>query len=390
MSNVKKSNHVYDYAIIGSGLTGLAVANAISKFTSNTVLIESAETFGGINRSIQTPMGPVNNGLRFLPDTELSHKAIAFLEMLLMTSLQPESVETQAMTYDSGNLKSFLGFGNNPPEFYDEISYFTHQRALKTQLEPHEWTQILFNHYRGDFLPRSYATKFHKEGDRVTSVTINGQKNILALNFIYCGPVKSLKLLLPEGTLNSRALGKLAKNDYWTAVGIDFLHSGKICEIPNMHILNGTTVDEIGPCVGQFLNAEEINGEFKQYSQWLTFMNDEEAEDSELIGAALKKAKRQIKRAYPTAFDKIDFERIIVVPSFSGNGELKVNSNQTIPGLDNLWIGSGQMHAQRNLLGSLLQAEFIASALGCHPLQASSENSNDTFGAASDEPLTEI
>lgn len=378
MSNQKKSSHVYDYAIIGSGLAGLAVANSISKFTSNVALIESADTFGGINRSIQTPMGPVNNGLRFLPDSELSHKAIAFLEMLLMTSLQPESIETQAMTYDSGGLKSFLGFGNNPPEFYDEIAYFSQQRALKTKLEPHEWTQLLFNNFTGDFLPKSYVTKFHKEGEQVTHITINGQKTLHALNFIYCGPVKSLKLFLPEGTLNARALGKLSKNQYWTAVGIDLLHGGKICEIPNIHILNGTTVDEIGPCVGQFLPAEEINGEFKQYSQWLTFMNDEEAEDSELVGAVLKKVKRQIKRAYPNAFDKIDFERIIVVPSFSGNGELKVNSNQTIPGLENLWIGSGQMHSQRNILGSLLQAEFIASSLGCHPLQATDQQMSES------------
>ncbi len=388
MSNQKKSSHVYDYAVIGSGLAGLAIANSISKFTSNVALIESADTFGGINRSIQTPMGPVNNGLRFLPDSDLSHKAIAYLEMLLMTSIQPESIETQAMTYDSGSLKSFLGFGNNPPVFYDDIAYFAQQRALKTKLEPHEWTQILFNNFRGDFLPKSYVTKFHKEGEQVTHLTINGQKTLHAMNFIYCGPIKSLRLLLPEGTLNSRALGKLSKNQYWTAVGVDLLHVGKICEIPNIHILNGTTVDEIGPCVGQFLSAEEVNGEYKQYSQWLTFINDEEAEDSELVGAALKKVKRQIKRAYPNAFDKIDFERIIVVPSFSGNGELKVNSNQTIPGLENLWIGSGQMHSQRNLLGSLLQAEFIASSIGCHPLQAADLRDNETFG--SDEETAEL
>lgn len=372
MSTQKKANHVYDYAIIGSGLSGLAVANSISKFTQNIVLIESAETFGGLNRAIQTPLGPMNNGLRFLPDTELSQKAIAYLEMLLMTSLSPTSQETQALTFESGSLKPFVGFGNNSPDFYDEIAYFSHQRSLKTKLEPHEWTQILFNNFKGDFLTKSYVTKFHKNENAVTHITINGQKNIQALNYIYCGPVKSLKLLLPEGVLSHRSLQKLSKNQYWTAIGLDILHEEKISDTEVIHILNGTTQDDIGPCVGKFFPSLETDGTFKQYSQWLTFMNDEEAEDSEVVGAALKKIKRQIKRAYPNALDKIGFERILVVPSFSGNGELKLSSNQSIPGIENLWIGSGQMNSQKNLLSALLQAELVSSALGCHPLQASS------------------
>ena len=365
----RKSNHVYDYAIIGSGLAGLSIANALSRTTSNVVLIESADTFGGLNRSIQTPFGAVNNGLRYLPDTELSQKAIAFLEMLLMTSLTPESVEAPPMSYEAGGLRPFVGFGSNPPPFYDEISYFNHPRVLKTKLEPHEWTQVLYSHFTGEFMPRSYVTKFHQEGDRITHLTVNGQKTIHALNFIYCGPVKSLRLLLPEGALNAKAMQKFSKNQFWTAVGVDLLHNHKVTDLRNVHILNGTTQDEIGPCVGYFHQEAEITSENLQYSQWLTFLEDEEAEDTELVGAALKKIKRQIKRAYPDALENLKFERILVVPSYSGNGDLKLSGNQTIPGLENLWVGSAQMNPQKNLLGALLQAELITSAMGCHPLQ---------------------
>jgi hypothetical protein len=376
----RKSNYVYDYAIIGSGLAGLCVANALSRITSNVVLIESADTFGGLNRSIQTPFGAVNNGLRYLPDTELSQKAIAFLEMLLMSSLSPESTEAPAMTYEAGGLRPFVGFGNNPPPFYDEISYFNYPRALKTKLEPHEWTQVLFSHFTGEFMPRSYVTKFHAEGERITHLTVNGQKNIQALNFVYCGPVKSLKQLLPEGALSAKAQAKMSKNQFWTAVGMDLLHSHKVTDLTNMHILNGTTQDEFGPCVGNFHPASEVNAETLQYSQWLTFLEDEEAEDTELVGAALKKIKRQIKRVYPDALENLKFERILVVPSYSGNGELKLSANQTIPNLENLWVGSAQMSQQKNLLGALLQAEMITSAMGCHPFQQAS---------LSEQPLAE-
>lgn len=389
----KKSNHVYDYAIIGSGLSGLAIANAISRVTPNLVLIESGDTYGGINRSIQTPFGEMNNGLRFLPDTELSHKAIAFLEMLLMTSLNPTSVEEPSITYEAGGTKPFVGFGENPPPFYEELAYFTNPRSLKLTLEPHEWSQLLFNNCQGDFLPRSYVTKFHAENGRVTQVVVNGQKNILAQNFIYCGPVKQLKTLLPEGTLNHKALHKLAKNQYWTAVGIDLLHGSPVTESSAIHVLNGTTQDEFGPCLGVFHPAAEINNEKLQYSQWLTFVDDEESEDSEVVGAALKKIKRQIKRAYPEALNQLKFERILMVPSYAGNGDLKVSGNQSLPNLENLWIGSSAMNPQKNILGALLQAEMISSALGCHPLgsqvevnQESSDSSADSLDLLLENP----
>lgn len=378
----KKSNHVYDYAIIGSGLVGLAIANALSRVTSNLVLIESSDSFGGINRSIQTPFGAMNNGLRYLPESELSQKAIAFLEMLLMTSLNPVSVETPAMTYEAGGMKPFVGFGENPPAFYEEISYFTSPRSLKTNLEPHEWTQILFSHFTGEFLPRSYVTKFHQDQNQVTHLTVNGQKNISALNFIYCGPVKSLKTLLPEGALSAKATQKLAKNQYWTAVGLDLLHSHQVTDSKSVHVLNGTTQDEIGPCVGTFQPAVEINGSLQQYSQWMTFVDEEEAEDTEVIGAALKKIKRQIKRAYPQALDGLKFERILVVPSISGDGSLKLSANQTLPGLENFWVASAQMHSQKNVLGALLQAELVTSALGAHPLGTQVQTTGEATTAA--------
>ncbi len=364
----KKASHVYDYAVIGSGLSGLALANVLCKETKNVILIESSDTFGGLNRSIQTPFGPMNNGLRFLPDTNLAHQALSFLEMLLATSVSPRSIDLPPMSYESGGLRPFVGFGNHPPTFYDEISYFTHSRELRTLLEPHEWTQILFNQFTGEFLPKSYVTKLHQKDKQVTHVTVNGQKTIQALNFIYCGPVKALKTLLPESLLSSRSLQKLSKNQYWTAVGIDLLHAHPVSEIENRHVLNGTTQDDIGPCVGVFHKPSEINGEKLQYSQWLTFIDDEEAEDTEVVGVSLKKVKRQIKRAYPNAFENLKFERILVVPSFSGNGDLKLSANQTVPGALNLWIGSTQVNSQKNILGALLQAELVASALGCHPL----------------------
>jgi hypothetical protein len=131
-----------------------------------------------------------------------------------------------------------------------------------------------------------------------------------------------------------------------------------------MHILNGTTEDEIGPCVGRFSPAVTEGEHTLQASQWMTFIEDEVTEDSEVVGAALKKIKRQIKRAYPEALESIKLERIVVAPQIAGDGELKLNGNQSLPGLNNLWVASGPVNAQKNLIGALAQANLVMAALG--------------------------
>jgi hypothetical protein len=197
---------------------------------------------------------------------------------------------------------------------------------------------------------------------------VNGQKTVLAQNVIYTGPVKALRTLLPEGILRTKALQKLSKNTYWTSICLDLLHEKAVSTSEAMHILNGTTEDELGPCAGSFQPPVEIDGQVRQYSQWISFVDDESAEDTEVIGTVLKKIKRQIQRAYPDCMDNLQFERISVVNSYAGNGDLKLSGNLTLPTVKNLWIGSASISTQTNLISALLQAEMIAAALGCHPL----------------------
>ena len=131
-----------------------------------------------------------------------------------------------------------------------------------------------------------------------------------------------------------------------------------------MHVLNGTTHDDLGPCVGRFQEAVVNHDKQIQVSQWVTFLNKEDSEDNEIIGHALKKIKRQIKRAYPEALEGMIQERIIVAPMIGGDGDLKLNANQTFGDLENLWIASAPANAQKNLIGSLSQAQIILAALG--------------------------
>ena len=357
--------HIYDYIIIGSGLTGLTIAKKLSQETDNILVLEAQEITGGGNHPAQINQIPINNGLRYFPATEFSVKALTFLEELVGTPLAGASVPNTIETYEASGFKKFVGFGEKSPEFYEQLSYFLSKEELVLAQEPHLWAQNLGQALDAQIQKKSIVTKFGFEGldsekPKLTHVIVNGSKTIYGLNFIFAGPVKDLVTLLPDDVLNIRAKAKLKKAKAWQGVCLDLYHS-TVTDKSNLFLLNGTTDDDLGPCVGRYLPASP-EGE-GQISQWMSFIDSEDAEDTENIGLVLKKMKRQIKRAFPALVDTIKKERINVTPVLSGS-DLKLNANATLPKVPNLWIASSQVNPYQNLVGSLMQAQLILSSLG--------------------------
>lgn len=373
--------HIYDYIIIGSGLTGLTIANKISQETSNILVLEQQDVAGGISRSVVMNDHKLNNGLRFFPATDASKKALEFLTEALGQNVAAESTENLIETYEASGFKRFAGFGEKAPEFYEQLSYFLAADEYKLNLQPYEWIQILVSQLQDKIQTKSIVTRFGFEGldsekPELTHVVVNGSKNIYARNFIYAGPVKDLGLLIPDDVLNARAKAKLKKALAWQAVGLDLIHSVPF-EKTNLHVLNGTTDDDIGPCVGRFSAAVQNGSATQSTSQWMSFVDSESAEDTENIGMILKKMKRQIKRAFPEMSDAIVKERVSVSPVISGS-DLKLSANGTLAKVENLWVASPQVSSYQNLLGSLMQAKFILASLGFAALEHAAPEADAT------------
>ena len=366
--------HVYDYVIIGGGLTGLTIAKKISEETENILVLEAQDYIGGSNHVARLQQHEINNGLRFFPGSEQSVRAISFLEGLLKQKINLSLVENNPETYESSGFKRFVGFGDKTIEFYDQLNYFLSDSEMQLNSQPYQWIQSLKEALHQKIMTKSIITRFgfeslDSESPKLTHILVNGTKTIHAQHFIFTGSVKDLRLLLPDDVLNPRAKAKLKKSQAWQGVCVDIFHSNKV-DKSNLFFLNGTTDDDIGPCVGRFLNekvtlnheasSSEIDG---QISQWLSFVDSESAEDTENIGLVLKKIKRQIKRAFPEIAESIKAERIFISPPLSG-ADIKINANSSFPKVPNLWIGSAQLSIKPNLLGSLLQAQTILAALG--------------------------
>lgn len=364
--------HIYDYIIIGSGLTGLTIAKKISQFTENILVLEAQDFSGGNNRPVQFNNQTINSGLRFFPATDAAKKSIAFLEEVLGSTVVSDTNENNIETYEASGFKKFVGFGEKSPEFYEQLSYFLGNEESVLEQTPYQWTQQLAESLHSKIQLKSIVTRFgfealDSETPRLTHVTVNGTKQVYAHNFIFAGPIKDLGLLVPDDVLNIRAKAKLKKATAWQGVGVDLFHTATI-EKTNQFLLNGTTDDDIGPCIGRFLKPIETNDGVVtgQISQWMSFIDSESAEDTENIGLVLKKIKRQIKRAFPEVGDSIKKERISVSQVLSG-ADLKLSANGTLPKVPNLWIASSQASSYQNLLGSLMQAQFVLSSLGFAP-----------------------
>jgi len=381
--------HIYDYIIIGSGLTGQTIATQLSQETQNVLLLEAEPYTGGSNRATHFQNHTTDAGLRFFPSTDLSLKAIRQIENLLGLKLIKHELENHPETYEASGFKSFVGFGDKSPAFYEQFSYFLSPKEIELTLPVYQILQLLKDKYQGELLTRSHVTQFgfssvpegSKADPELTHVVVNANKEYHAKNFIFTGNVRDLSLILPDSVLNIRAKAKLKKDTYWMAVCLDLYHEGHTLDKTNLFVLDGTTDDQIGPCVGRFHAgiSAEVSETQKSYqmSQWVGFIDLSTSEETENIGEVLKKMKRQIKRAFPEMSEAIKAERIFVSPPLTG-GELKMNSNGTLHKVNNLWIASAQMSEYPNLLGSVLQSQMTLAALGFGNTGLSTSSLSDT------------
>lgn len=363
----------YDYLVIGGGLTGLIIARKLSQSGADVALVEAETSIGGSHRPAMLAKNKIENGLRFLPKNDLLIKVLSQLETELNFPLIKNIKPVQQKTYEAAGFKDFLGFGEKAPAFYDQFKHFLSTEEIELTIPIYELMEKLAADFTGEILTRNIVTRFHSAPDAsganknlITHVTVNGSKTLHAKNFVFCGPVRDLAVLMDDEQLNARAKAKLKKSAYWMAVQLDLIHQKPVTDTTHLYVLNGTTDDELGPCIGRFFiltHPLEPGANDQQLSQWISFIDYDSSEEAENYGEVLKKMKRQIKRAFPDSMEHLVAERISVSPALTA-GDLKVNANGTLPAAQNLWIASPSLNTFPNLTGTFLQSQFILSSLG--------------------------
>lgn len=355
-----KHKDSFENVIVGSGLPGLILTKLLEQSGQESVLLESGDLAGGSFRPATNPMWPTSYFFDVFPDTDAAKSALRFIGRVLNREIVFDVHDNTPVCYESGKFTAFVGMGDKKLTAASELASLTANPSLLLQPAVHEWIGQLIQELEDKDLIRfhSHLTSIEVDRNQVCALGINESQSIKCKKLIYCDNPAWLVPLLRNTPVAAKAIERLAKSQFWTSVGLNFLHAEVINPSTCIHVLSGGKEARF-PAVGRFFPTDST----KQISQWQTLIALDEGDEAELLGNAVKFIKKQIKRCYPQALEQLKHEHIKIVPSSHGICQLKPKVNQSFPGIDNLLLASGLVHKQKNLLGQIQQTQLIASLL---------------------------
>jgi glycine/D-amino acid oxidase-like deaminating enzyme len=357
MALKSKASSRYQTLVIGGGICGLMIAHRLSHLGESVALVEELDQLGGEDRPHLSTFGLIDHGLKVLPATSDGERALEFLKTAL-PQLTWQTEDVPPLTFDSGQFKPFVGFGAKVLEAHEVVTSYAHARRLLPSVPVHEWVELLQRDFRGDVYLKSFVTLIDQDNDVVSGVHINGKEQLLADRIIFCGQPKDLLKYAIASNLPARLRQRIGKAELWTSIGLELFHSQPVTDRKSVHVLWSPS-DDGSPCVGSFQTPKSNQDITYQHSQWVTFVPFDATDDSELTGAAIRKIKKQVKRAFPDAFEKLHGEIIFVGPGSHGLVELKADEGLPLAPFDNLYLASSHVVGENPLVGALLQAEAL-------------------------------
>jgi hypothetical protein len=310
-------------------------------------------------RTIKNEFGQLSPLMNCFPETANSQKAIDFLERVLGLKLFRSGQTMIPVTYSDGVVKDFLGFGDQTLSFYAELSPYLSSSYHQATVDFNIVIDQILEQKKFELIPRSVLTKLELDSNKMSFATINGHKKLASENFIFTQNLKSLSPLLKDLPISTKVKNKISKGPYLSTLRVDLFFASQLSENHSLHILNGTTQDELGPCFGLFHPPTEAG----QSSQWMTYLDAQEAEESEFVGEAIKKIKRQIKRAYPTSNDLLKKERISLYPYEAGGDDQLLPQNK-LNEIGNFWVAHPQLNNEKGPFAAVTQAQVVLQKLG--------------------------
>lgn len=354
----------FDSIVIGAGISGLLTAVGLER-AGHKVALFTSDGLGGSCRPLSTPPTPhglCDYGLKLFPYiADVSDIALGYVQNLLEIDLHPRVVCSQPMIYDRGH-KPFVGFGDHPPAFASELSYYLNEKHLYTSLAPHQWVTELKHKFTGHYESNSIVTDIITEHQQVVQIIINDKKNVRADQYIYCGPPHLLPNLLKTAELIQKVKNRLARVHFWTTLSLDQILSESMSDIFAIQILRSSDFQNIW--IGRFHPTAQDGSLKFQQAQWLSFVEAEDTDNESLIATHLKKLKKLVYRIYPEFESHLMSERIIVTPYSHGQFKGSTRSSKReILNLKNFWISTPLLAENPNLIGAILRSKQVVNEI---------------------------
>lgn len=343
----------YDTIVIGGGLTGLFLTHRLHLSGKRVALFEARETLGGRYSRQSQSLPYSSSGLDFYPASNENLSLLEWIKSVSPLALNIEMKEHRPQLYDDARWKHFSGFGEVDFQSIGELAHFsaTHDLTITPGLE--QLVRALVEQLPIEAETRSELTGIKMADDTTCEITINGDKSYRAERVVFTPHPALLNNLIEGETLNAKSRTRLAKMHAWTAVILELTHEKPLAEDNSIRIFTHSA-KEFEPVVGR------ISG---QTSKWMTLVPGERDTDVEFAGQCIRHIKRQLKRAWPEAFEGKVPERIFIQPNAFGQQTLKAKEPYRFPELPRLFLANHLLAMRAGELGALEVVQDVEAAL---------------------------
>jgi hypothetical protein len=293
------------------------------------------------------------------------------LKSVLEREILEGSTPSAVRAFDRGEFTTFVGFGERKPQALEEWDVYLSPEARSLQEPVYSLCQSLLESVPVEFHWKSELTRLEVSQGSITSAVVNGDWQVQAKAYVvFTNPQEALKLL-PQNLVDARVRQKISKSSLWTSLGLQFSHRLGTGGTPGERTVLIGSGEKPFVGFGLFTEASPAEGKTgllsplssQLLSRWLTLVLPEEGEEEETYASALREFKRLMARAYPKMLDALEFEKITVHPKSHGHASVKMEKDESVPGLKNLWLGHRGLCETPGLAGAVDRAGRIAGAL---------------------------
>lgn len=350
--------------IIGGGLTGLFLAHRLHLAGHQVTLVEARESLGGRFRRPSVTLPYASPGLDFIPAGAEELAVLEWLKNQAPIPLSYQVVDHRPQVFDEGKWKPFAGFGEVHFQSVGELSALfghTHRVELEPGLE--QLVRALIEQLPFAAHTMSEVTSFKVVDGKITETVINGDKALHADTVIFTPNPLQLNALFQGEDLRVKHRTRLAKMETWTAVTLELEHTPPLLDDSSVRFFTHSA-KEFEPVVGRVFGAK---------SKWLTLVPGEREAEHEFVGQCIRHIKRQLKRAWPLAFEGQDkaqtqaSEKIYIQAHAYGQHSLRTKETYRFPELANLYLGGHALASRPGEIGALETVRALETEL-CGPL----------------------
>jgi len=357
MQDTQKLQKRYDHVIIGYNLSSLTFAFELFKKEQSFCVLDSKRLNGSGAKFISSIDHLVATRVPFNTPLETDHLNLSpFGEI--------ENREGTPITFEKGEFKSFLGFGEDKIPAIEAVEPFCNINNSLPQLKPEDYWKSALEQVESSLFLDQQITNIEFDEEGISQITLNGKTNLRGSQFYFFDqfPFVFEKL----GNEMKKQASQFAKANWYSSVNVVMHHheEPEAYELNQLYLLRGSKNQ---PCLGQF---SRINGHL--VSRWETFIQAELTPDSETTGAAFKEIKKQVKRAFWANGNPKTTEHILIHDRvYSDMSKIGV-SNGKLSHFNNLYIFSPLFS---NTLGWGHELSCGLEAFGATDLGPQSESS---------------